>query len=189
MPNFNNGNIELRDFPSFSFGNFEECKIILKKSFLELDKTIKKVRWIPEYDEVAKWMTNTNKKGLFLTGEVGLGKTIIVDKIIPSIFLKYYNKKVNTFQAQELGSFLEIAKQKKFISIDDIGSETIHNEYGTKFEPVIQLFSHAEYKNKIVFASSNLNSQDFLERYGERTYDRLIRLCFVVKFSGNSFRK
>lgn len=39
-----------------------------------------------------------------------------------------------------------------------------------------------------LFLSTNLTKGDLLNRYGERTFDRLRHLCRVIEFRGDSLR-
>ncbi len=178
-----------RQFPSFSFGNAGLCKRILENAILSVDQTIEEFIWIPEYEQVVEWMINTKGKGLFLTGDVGRGKTDIIFHVIPLIFYHFKKKVVKTVLAEELGAKLPHLKTKKFIAVDEMGCEPVHNDYGSKFEPINRLFNLAETQSKILFVSTNLDSSQVLERYGVRTLDRIRRLCKVIKFSGESMRK
>jgi len=40
-----------------------QCKHIFERALLEYDRTIKKLVWLPEYDQTVQWMTNTKVKG------------------------------------------------------------------------------------------------------------------------------
>lgn len=50
-------------------------------------------KWLPEYDNVADWLTDNNGQGLFCMGNCGRGKTTIACKYFPAfcntIFTKY----------------------------------------------------------------------------------------------------
>ena len=188
MMNENFG-LNAREFPSFSFGTHEQCRFIIKKAIMATDHTIKNFEFIPELDELAHWMTNTGGKGLFLTGDVGRGKTNIVHYGIPLIFMHYQNKVVKTVHADQLAQRFDDLKSKKFIAVDEMGVESIVNDFGVKYEPFNRLFNLAENESKILFVSTNLDSGQVLERYGLRTLDRIKRLCRIIKFRGDSLRR
>lgn len=181
--------MKVREFPRFSFGNQNHCEEILKNAILTTDRTITDFKFLPEYKMIAEWMVDTKGKGMFLTGDVGRGKTNIVLYVAPLIFLHFHRKIVKTAHAEELGSKIKELKSKKFIAIDEMGVEPITNEYGTKFEAMNRIINMAEADSKILFISTNMNSSQVLERYGERTFDRINRLCKIIKFQGDSFRK
>ena len=178
-----------RCFINFSFGNIDQCREILKTAILSCDKTIVKFEFLREYELIAEWMTETKGKGLFLTGDVGRGKTNIIYYAIPLLFLHFQKKIVNRVHAEDLKNELSKLKKRKLIAIDDMGVEPVSNEYGVKTEPINSLFNIAENDSKILFISTNMNSEQVLERYGERTLDRIRRLCKVVPFKGESLRR
>lgn len=178
-----------RDFPSFKFGNQNECKNFIEEGFLLIDKTISDFIFTPELEELAIWMTDTKGKGLLLSGDVGRGKSNIVMLFIPLIFYHFHNKVVNVVQAEELASNFKNLRTKQFISVDDLGTETFKNDFGEKYEPINKLINIAESEGKILFISTNLNSNEVMERYGLRTFDRINRLCYIIKFTGDSMRK
>ena len=195
--NFTNSINELRDnfdfsvrkFQSFSFGTRAECREILEKSILASDLTIQKFEWIPEYDQIVDWMTDTKGKGLFLMGDVGRGKTNIISHSLPLIFFHLKRKVIKTTQAVDLHKRLNEFRGKALISVDELGTETEQNDYGVKSEPASVLFDMAEANGKTLFVSTNYSSKQIADRYGNRALDRIIRLCRVVKFEGKSMRK
>lgn len=182
-------NYEERIFQSYSFGTVEQSLEMLEMAMKKTDKTIDNFIRLPEYELVAKWMSDTKGKGLFLTGDVGLGKTSIINHALPALFMANFNKIVNCYHADDVHKKLTDISKKKFIAIDDMGTETIANDFGTKYESVAKIIEKAESEHKVLFISSNLNSTDFIERYGVRTFDRIMRLCKVIKFTGQSLRR
>lgn len=184
-----NFGFKTRQFPSFTFGDTKRCREILTAALMASDQTIDKLVWIPELEEVVGWMIDTKGKGLFLSGDVGRGKTNIILKAIPLMFYHFQRKVVKAYHSEELIKHLETLKHKKFIAIDEMGVEPIHNEYGSKYEPMNKLFNLAEAESKIVFISTNLDGETVLDRYGIRTLDRIKRLCKIIQFKGESLRK
>jgi DNA replication protein DnaC len=184
-----NYGLNVREFPAFTFGNVDQCREIIKKAFLQTDKTITEFQFTPELEELADWLTDTKGKGLFLTGNVGRGKTNIIMYVIPLIFFHFQRKVVKTVIAEELANKFSELKSKKFIAVDEMGVEPIVNEFGSKYEPINKLFNIAETESKILFVSTNLDGAQVLERYGTRTLDRIKRLCRIIKFNGESLRK
>ena len=87
--------------------------------------------------------------------------------------------------AKELGA---VDRNKApFIIIDDLGTESIKNDYGTKIDAVADAISYAEDSSKTLLITTNLTPKALKERYDERTLDRL-RKCKVVIIKGKSFR-
>lgn len=91
--------------------------------------------------------------------------------------------------ALKLGKQMDEAERKKFVVIDDVGTESIYNNYGSKSESFADLITMAEHNSSIVFITTNLTSQQFLDRYGERILSRIDKLCRIIKFEGKSLRR
>ena len=77
--------------------------------------------------------------------------------------------------------------EKPFLLIDDIGTESIKNDYGTKIDAVAESISYAEDSSKTLLITTNLTPKALRAKYDERTLDRL-RRCKVVTFDGDSLR-
>lgn len=77
---------------------------------------------------------------------------------------------------------------RKLLALDDIGTEEIAVNYGTRRDLFPELMDMAEKYGKVVIASSNLDSEQLLERYGSRTMERIMATMKRVKFQGKSFR-
>ncbi len=181
---------KVRETLKFSFGTFEECKKLLHDALKLIDKTAE-IIWLPEYDQVADWMSNNQGKGLLLSGDCGRGKSNIVMFAMPLLFLHHFRKIAEPIHVQQLPDRL---KQKSFMkrwsyTVDEVGAEPETSDYGVKYFPFMNLINEAEINLKVCLFSTNLNSMQMLEKYDNRTLDRLIRLCRVVKFEGDSLRK
>jgi len=128
---------------------------------------------------------DTRGRGLMLMGECGLGKSTILNYVIPAIFKTKTNKVLRSVPAKELAAVEK--NVAPFIIIDDLGTESIKNDYGTKIDAVADAISYAEDSSKTLLITTNLSPKSLKERYDERTLDRL-RKCKVVIIKGNSFR-
>jgi len=169
----------------YKLGAREEIKEMFIKSFEYYDRTVDKYEHLPAYDEIIDWMVDTKGRGLMLMGECGLGKSTILNFVIPAIFRTKTNKILRSVPAKELGA---VDRNKApFIIIDDLGTESIKNDYGTKIDAVADAISYAEDSSKTLLITTNLTPQALKERYDERTLDRL-RKCKVVIIKGKSFR-
>jgi len=170
----------------YRLGTKEELKEMFVKSFKHYDRTINEYNHKPEYDKVIDWMVDTKGKGLMLMGDCGTGKSTILNYVIPAIFRTLTNKILRSVPAKELG----VVERNKspFIIIDDLGTESIKNDYGTKIDAVADAISYAEDSSKTLLVTTNLTPKSLDERYSDRTLDRL-RKCKVVVIKGKSFRK
>ena len=138
--------IKVRDYKRYSFGNIEECTALFCEAFRLVDKTFTKYKHLPEYDEVIKWLSDTEGKGLFLIGNCGRGKSVIITGIIPLIFNAKIGKILKPIPARKLHTITEY--KSPFIVVDDIGTEEIVNDYGTKIDAVENAIFEAEDINK-----------------------------------------
>ncbi len=169
----------------FKLGTKEELKDMFIKAFKYYDRTIDTYKHLSSYDEIIDWLVDTKGKGLMLMGECGLGKSTILNYVIPAIFRTKTNKVLRSISAKDLEA---IEKNiSTFIIIDDLGTESIKNNYGTKVDAVADAISYAEDSSKTLLITTNLASKALKKRYDERTLDRL-RKCRVVVIKGESFR-
>ena len=170
----------------YRLGTKEELKEMFVKAFKYYDRTIDEYNHKPEYDKIIDWMVDTKGRGLMLMGDCGTGKSTILNYVIPAIFRTITNKILRSVPAKELG---EVERNKSpFIIIDDLGTESIKNDYGTKIDAVADAISYAEDSSKTLLVTTNLTPKSLDERYSDRTLDRL-RKCKVVVIKGKSFRK
>ena len=174
-----------KDYKRYKLGTREELKEDFVKAFKHYDKTIVEYKHLAAYDEIIDWMVDTKQKGLILMGECGLGKSTILKYVIPAIFHTTRNKVLICIPAKEL-SIIE-RNEKPFILIDDLGTENIKIDFGTRIDAIADAISYAEDSSKILLTSTNLTPKALKIKYDERTLDRL-RRCKVVKFEGESLR-
>ena len=169
----------------FRLGTKEELKDMFIKAFKHYDRTIDTYKHLPAYDEIIDWLVDTKGRGLMLMGECGLGKSTILNYVIPAIFRTKTTKSLKSISAKDLGTIEKSITT--FIIIDDLGTESIKNDYGTKIDAIADAISYAEDSSKTLLITTNLSGKALKERYDERTLDRL-RKCKVVVIKGESFR-
>lgn len=161
-------------------------------------------------NKVFNWLLgigiNENEnKGLFLTGNFGVGKSTVCEGIIKFIEVYYsfrgYTKGCSipqlilSLKMAELylnDCEVEINKLKtcSVLAIDDIGREpkTINN-YGTIICPFEDILMTRYMNKKPVILTSNSTLKEIGEKYGYHIYDRLIEMVYELKFEGKSKRK
>ena len=149
--------------------NAREAFVYSMKQFLYDKEFI----WIPEYEEVVSWLTDNKMTGLALFGYNGRGKSLIARNVIPLIFFHYFNKAFRIYDAVEMNKYIDEILRYRMVVIDDIGTEDIFNEYGTKRCTLFELLDKSEKTNTFVILTSNLNKDMFIEKYGLRTFERL----------------
>lgn len=154
--------------------------------FLSLED--KEMKWLPEYDEVVGWLAKNEGRGLFLYGNCGRGKSLLVRYILPAIFLKCFQKVVNVFDAQEMNAELKCVLSKRIVSLDDIGTEGVWNDFGNKRLAFTEVMDAAEKDGKLVLVSTNLQESDLRLQYGDRVVERVRACTKRILFSGDSLR-
>ena len=147
--------------------------------------------WQPEYEEVAEWLTDNKGRGLWLCGECGRGKTLIGAKILPVLFNFYHfpRKTIFLYDAKDLNSEFDDIVKKHIIYIDDVGKESVEVNYGNRNLRFPDIVDEAEKKGKLLMFSTNLSQEKMVEKYGERTVDRLRAITKKIVFRGKSLRK
>jgi len=183
-----------------SFGNKEILKYMFIESFKKYDTTIKEFHWLPEYNEIIDWLVDTHGKGLYLTGDCGRGKTNIILGVILPLYLIRFKAILPGYHATQLSDrvppqfdnlyrwIYELYKKWKVAYIDELGTERMVTDFGEKFEPFNEILNIAELKLNVLIISSNLTGEQFLNRYGDRSMDRIKRLCNIITFKGESLR-
>lgn len=146
-------------------------------------------RFLPEYEQIIDWIHDNEGKGLALIGANGRGKTIIGKYIIPILFIQYHAKIFTTVDAQEMNARLDELLKKRFLSIDDLGTEGQRIVFGEKRWALPEILDKAEKNRNILILTSNLDADAFELKYGKRTRERIRAVCKVAVFSGESLRK
>jgi DNA replication protein DnaC len=138
--------------------------------------------WKQEYDNIVSYLNGTDGKSLLLTGTGGTGKTLFAKYIIPSLFLKNTNR---VFKFYELSKITKESYNKiistNYNILDDLGTESIINDYGNIIDVIPNIIDDVEQNNKLFILTTNLNDVDIKHRYGNRTLERLLINFKIVK--------
>lgn len=147
------------------------------------------LRWLPEYDKVAEWLTDNQGRGLLLYGSNGVGKTILCRKALPAILLKYHRKVVVHYDYNDLNVKTDEILSRKMLAIDDFGNEEQGVIFGNRRWVLPEVMDQAEKKNNIVLLTTNLEAKQIVEKYGARTFDRMLSTTIRVEIKRiESFR-
>lgn len=172
--------------------NLKDAKQVMLKHLIKKlgDKTV----WLSEFDEIADWFTDNKRKGLLLIGGQGVGKTFICKEVVvPIIMSREYGiwKNVISVDPFNIGEHHEeiSAKGRCPVFFDDIGMETPFVEYGNTIDPFPELVYRAEAEGKLLILTTNKTWEEIEERYKARVTDRLRKLCRIIEFKAESFRK
>jgi DNA replication protein DnaC len=153
----------------------------------------------------AYYYAGVNRKGLFLCsgGEVntGIGKTMGME-VISDIFTIRIETVVKLSEAyvENHDRYLEMLKSPNFyrstkkndLIIDEVGAESITNNYGKKSEVFVDVLEtrYNDFIQKGAFThfTSNLTKKQLESRYGHRVWSRINEMCTVIEVSGKDNR-
>lgn len=182
--------LKLRDFgyrtPDRVYINISNARVRLGKGLQYFCGG--NAKWLPEYEEVADWLTDNKGKGLLLCGACGRGKTLITTMILP-IILQDIKRIINIYDAIDLNTKTKDIFEKHLIVIDDLGTETIQSNFGEMRMVFSDLIDQAEKKGKLLIVTTNLHQEELRDRYGQRTIDRFFSCCRIINFNGESLRR
>lgn len=165
------------------------------------ETTVSKARLL----EQAKWMTerrgyiHTERTlaalesyirgyGLYLYGDVGTGKTSFF-RCVGTAGIRFFN--ILRHMATPLERIDEIINgfRNDELVIDDIGSEPIYNNYGSRIDLLPWIVEVRLESPKRTHFTTNLPGDAITERYGARFVDRIKEMCKCHRFDGQSHRK
>lgn len=183
---------------ALSWGSVDECKQILKHAFVKSDHSIEKFRWLPEYDKLARWMSDTKGKGLGLAGSSGRGKTLFMCYVLPELLSKKQVIKHNfwgtEYNHQIKPKVVKAAELRppfvEYSLVDEVGryDKEVTIDYGgyTKIDPFPMYVDYMADRNMGVFFTTNLDTNEFVNRYGEHILNRIIKNSLMIEFKGES---
>ena len=160
---------------------------------------IKEPKWLPAYEQVAKWLGDNESRGLLCVGTCGLGKSVICAQAIPYLFKRHFGIEVKVVTAadmnQQIDELLKYCGYKRVIVIDDLGTEA-PKWYGR--QTFFELCNKAEMTGTLLIITTNLrttrdtdpvrNYPSIETRYGAAVLDRLKAITKVIVFKGQSLR-
>lgn len=187
-----------------SHGSEESCQ--------EIGEFLKSCGYLPLngklFDTLCRFgasvMDCTSRKGLFLRGDVGIGKTFGLQLLAARFGWKFVTaREVEGFYRTQpdYTTWVEYCRAADFFGrgktlvIDDLGTENEDfMQYGQRANPLAELLEkrydlsfHRDRVRTIV--TSNLTDQQLKERYGFRVFDRIREMFAVVTVKGDSLRK
>ena len=149
-------------------------------------------RYASKFDELCE-----KNQGLLLYGNVGTGKTyaaccignILLNKcttVFATSLVKIINESGNSGVD---GRVMRFIKDAKLLILDDLGAER-STDYA--IEMVYNVIDTRSRANKPMIITTNLTLNEMKEpndvRY-KRLYDRILKTCYPIQFSGKSLRK
>jgi len=150
-------------------------------------------------EKAARWLTTPGKPWLFLSGNVGTGKSTLMWAIMQT--LRYHDVSCSMFRASDFPVlFFENIEQTErqimqghwchVLLLDDIGVDSVeYKEYGNIIRPFVKIIEERYNRQLPLVVSTNLSGEEIRTTYGERTIDRIKELAVGIKYKGESFRK
>lgn len=158
-------------------------------------RSLKAKRILEEY---AENLSFNGAKGLLLLGEVGVGKTFLLDCVghaamEQGLSVKKYtaynlvDKMLQDIRERQ-GGFAASFTEADLLIIDDLGTEpSIPN---ITYEGLFGVVNERQNADKATAIATNLSPKEILDTYGERLFSRITspRLFTVLELKGDSLR-
>ena len=138
-------------------------------------------------------------KGVCVLGNVGIGKTWafehVFDKNADITKPKMYtaNDISAIYAAKGMPGIQETFKYQLQgrlpLIIDDIGTEIIMGNYGTKLDVIEWLILQCYNAKTQLYFTTNLTIEALTERYGRRVVDRIKESTYIIVLEGNNLRE
>lgn len=183
---------------SGAFGDIELCRRFFvhyfKSSLIEPND----YKHLQCYESVVSWLHDNKNKGLLISGGVGVGKSVMANRVIGELLRKAnitagnkLNGKVKvkfvrmqnvTCDVRDTGLFYKNIVDTNFnvYIFDDLGTEPKGNNYGVQFEMFPYIMDDIATYKKLAIITTNLDSATITARYSDRTSDRIIENCSIV---------
>ncbi len=138
-------------------------------------------------------------RGIMLTGEVGRGKThlaaAVANELLNRLYTVVFGNITNiislirsSYSRNDLqeNEILDTLAAVDLLIIDDLGKE---NDSSYTKSLIYQIINRRYEDNGKVVITTNLNSADLQQKFGEATVSRLVEMCVPVKVGGVDWRK
>lgn len=177
-------------------GNSKVKKWDLKKEFVIDDDNKEVINQMFYYFTMNPKFKGNFHKGILICGGFGTGKTVIMD-IFTTIIQESLMVNIRKYSSLELPKLIKDKGISEFkmkpMNIDEIGREPKEiNDFGTKMNPLIDLFTHRYNENSLTFGTCNFSESSMTGKdsiYGEYIGERLKEMFNFIELKGNSRRK
>ncbi|MBR4470064.1 MAG: ATP-binding protein [Erysipelotrichaceae bacterium] len=156
------------------------CDVPKELSDLDLESVSYTKEQKSLYLELAKILHEKSEKGLYICGDLGVGKTYLCTALANSLvkqgkkvaFVKvtnFFNQMKSDFSEnpENVGVKISLLKKADYLFLDDIGAETV-SEF-VRDDVLFRILDYRLENKKITIFTSNLNKEDLLKHY---QYDR-----------------
>lgn len=169
---------------------------VLRGKGVDTSSTPMTEKFIQSARMVAEWMHTRPTPGLLICGEVGNGKTTMVEALT-NLYAVRCNKLMTNVTALHIADLYRNAdtdginalKDTLMLSIDDLGTEAAGvKSYGNEVSPVTDIIYHRYAKRMFTVITTNMAAFQIRDRYGDRIADRFREMMTVVPFMDKSYR-
>ena len=133
------------------------------------------------------------KKGLFIHGGFGCGKTMLMEAIRRAVGGLWVNL-ANPDEAERLDAKAwpnwNADAMRRTVFLDDLGAESAASEYSVRRELAGEFIAayHRMGEGRL-YVTTNLSGEEMVERYSSRVCSRLKELCLPLHLTGADRRK
>lgn len=164
--------------------------------------------WLDSYDQIIDWLKDNKNKGLLLMGNVGRSKTTAAHVVRDLLTRAKFKFRIDCLTAYEMNrEYRKIIRDPEIdpdnilfphsverwgdpsaLFIDDIGVEDECFSFGERSIVFNEIVDHAERIGRLLIVTTNLNTEELRNKYGDRTIDRLKELTKPIVLTGDSLR-
>lgn len=169
---------------------------VLRKNGIDTTSTPMTEQFLKSAGMVAEWVHSRQTCGLLICGEVGNGKTTMVEALT-NLYAVRCNKLMTCITALRLAdlyrngdtSAIDAVKDTSMLAIDDLGTEAVGvKSWGNEISPVTDVIYHRYARRMFTVVTTNMATFQIRERYGDRIADRFREMMTVVPFLDKSYR-
>lgn len=156
--------------------------------------------------KAARWLIKSSYPGLLMRGDVGNGKTTLMQAIID--FIEFYTelndgysnrKTIHFYTAKNIARMVATEEGRKeyekiikvpMLAIDELGEEPSNViVYGMVYEPLKDLLLERYANRRFTILTTNLKSAKLQEVYSKRVMDRFLEMMEIIDFTNKSYRQ
>jgi primosomal protein DnaI len=152
--------------------------------------------------ELYKTGMTGGKRGLFIHGMYGVGKTGLLTPILvkylsegrSGLWIEFYDftdsvqEKYSKYTENSADDLIRAAQEVDLILLDDVGNPNRDIETDDRSKILYRLVNGRYNAELPMLISSNLAPAEFVQQFGPRTYDRIAECCRVVHMEGKNLR-